>query len=115
MTCIGLLRLIEVELGDLKKMRGEISRLLGEKLRTEVAMKGSMLIVSEDKNHSQPRVKEVKMEVKRVLHHLGLSQHRVLEEHHRILIVRLKEKPKVHTEKKGTTLPPSQSLPYLFP
>jgi hypothetical protein len=110
-------RLIEVELGDLKKMRTEISRLLGEKLRTEVAVKGSKLIVSEDKNHPQPRVrvKEVKMEVKHVLHHLGLSQHRVLEEHHRILIVRVKQKRKLHTENKGLPLPPSQSLPYLFP
>ena len=110
-----MLRLIEVELGDLKKMGGEISRLLGEKLRTEVAVKGSKLIVSEDRNHPQPRVKEVKMEVKRVLHHLGLSHYRALEEHHRILIVRLKEKPKLHREKKGLPLPPSQSLPYLFP
>jgi len=107
--------LIEVELGDLKKMGGEISRLLEEKLRAKVAVKGSKLIVPEDKNHPQPQVKEVKMEVKRVPHHLGLSQHRVLEEHHRILIVRLKEKPKLRTEKKGLPLPPSQSLPYLFP
>ena len=107
--------MIEVELGDLKKMGGEISRLLEIKLRTKVAVKGSKLIVSEDKNHPQPRVKEVKMEVKRILHHLGLSHYRALEEHHRILIVRLKEKHKLHTEKKGLPLPPSQSLPYLFP
>ena len=98
-----MLRLIEVELGDLKKMGGEISRLLEIKLRTEVAVKGSKLIVSEDKNDPQPRVKEVKMEVKRVLHHLGLSHYRPVEEHHRILIVRLKEKPKLPHRKERIT------------
>jgi hypothetical protein len=110
-----VLSLIEIELGDLKKIGGEISHLLEEKLKTEVAVKRSKLIVSEDGNHPQPRVKEVKMEVKRVLHHLGFSHYRALEEHHRILIVRMKEKHKLRTEKKELTLPPSQSLPYLFP
>jgi len=113
--CLGLLRLIEVELGDLKKMSGEISRLLGKKLRTEVAVKGSKLIVSEVENYPQSGVKEVKMQVKRILHHLGLSHYRALEEHHRIQIVRVKQKRKLHTERKGLPLPPSQSLPYLFP
>lgn len=113
--CLGLIRLIEIELGDLKKVGGEISRLLAEKLRTEVAVKGSKLTVSEVKNHPQLGVKKVKMELKRILHRLGLSHYRVLGEHHRILVVRVKEKPKLRTERKGSPPSPSQSLPYLFP
>jgi len=96
-------------------MGGEISRLLEEKLRTEFALKGSKLTMSEVKNHPQPGVKEVKMEVKRVLHRLGLSHYRVLAEHSRILIVRVKERPRLRTEMKGSPPSPSQSLPYFFP
>jgi hypothetical protein len=113
--CLVMLHLIEIELGDLKKMGGEISHFLEEKLRTEVAMKGNKLIVSEGKNHPHPSGKEVKMEVNRVLHHLGLTDCRALKEHDRIRIVRVKQKPKPPAEKKGTPVPPSQSLPYFFP
>jgi hypothetical protein len=115
MIFLGVLSLIEVELGDLKKRGQEISRLLEEKLGTDVPIKGSKLIISEANNHPQCGVKDVKMEVKRILHHLGFSNYRALEEHHRILVVRVKQKRKLHTEKKGLPPPPSQSLPYLFP
>ncbi len=106
---------MEVELGDLKKMGAEISRILEEKLGTEVAVKGSRLIMSDVENHPHSGVRDVKMEVKRVLHHLGISDYRALEEHHRILIVRVKQRAKPRKERKGLPLPPSQSLPYLFP
>jgi hypothetical protein len=115
MTLLGVLGLIEVELGDLKKRGREISRLLEEKSGTDVLVKGSKLIISETENYPQSRVKEAKMEVKRILHHLGFSDYRVLEEHHRIRVVRVKQKRKLRTERKGLPLPPSQSLPYLFP
>lgn len=78
-----MLHLIEVELGDLKKMGKDFSRLLAEKLETEVTVKGSKLIVFDAPNYAQFGVKEAKMEVKRALHHLGLSQYRALEERHR--------------------------------
>ena len=108
--------MIEVDLGDLKKSGKEISRLLQDKLGTDVSLKGSKLIVSEMGNGPQLGVKEMKVEVKRVLHRLSLSDKcRVLVEHHSIRIVREEKRPRPLSERKGTAPPPSQSLPYFFP
>ena len=108
--------MIEVELSDLKKVGKDISELLGQKLRTEVEVKGSRLIVPDVAGGQRFGVKDVKTQVKHVLHHMGLlEEYRVLTEQHRIRIVRVQEKYRPPAEKKGTTPPPSQSLPYLFP
>jgi len=108
--------LIEVELGDLEKVGKEISNLLEKKLGAEVVLKGSRLIVSDKKDGSRFGVKDVKIQLKRVLYHLGLSdKYRVLAEHGKIRIVREKEKPRQAPERRGVAPPPSQSLPYLFP
>jgi len=108
--------LIEVELGDLKKAGKEISNLLENKLGVEVVLKGSRLIVSDKKDGPRFGVKDVKIQLKRVLHHLGLfDKYRVLAEHQKIQIVREKEKPRRAPERRGVPPPPSQSLPYLFP
>lgn len=108
--------MIEVELGDLKKVGKEISNLLENKLGAEVVLKGGKLIVSDKKDGSRFGVKDVKVQLKRVLHHLGLSdKYKVLAEHHEIRIVREKEKPRRAPERRGAVPPPSQSLPYLFP
>jgi hypothetical protein len=107
--------LIEVELGDLKKVGRDISELLGQKLKRGVTVKGDMLIVP-DTDNQRFGMKDVKMQVKHALYRLGLSdEYRVLSEHHRIRIVRVKEKPKPRIARKGSAPPPSQSLPYLFP
>jgi len=108
--------LIDVELGDLKRVGKEISNLLENKLGAEVVLKGSRLIVSDKTDGSRFGVKDVKIQLKRVLHHLGLSdKYRVLAEHHKIRIVREKERPRQAPERRGGAPPPSQSLPYLFP
>ena len=108
--------MIEVELRDLRKYSDDISALLREKLRTEVTSNGGILLVSETADGQRFCVKDVKMQVKHVLHHLGLSRHyRVLKEHHRIRIVKIKENSKQPTKQKGSSAPPSQTLPYLFP
>jgi len=108
--------LIEVELGDLKKVGKEISNILETKLGAEVVLKGSRLIVSDRTDGPRFGVKDVKIQLKRVLHHIGLSdEYRVLAEYHEIRIVREKEKPRRAPERRGVAPPPSQSLPYLFP
>jgi len=108
--------LIEVELGDLEKVGKEISNRLESKLGAEVVLKGSRLIVSDKKDGPRFGVKDVKIQLKRVLYHLGLSdEYRVLAEHHEIRIVREKEKPRQAPERRGVAPPPSQSLPYYFP
>lgn len=107
---------MEIELGDLKNVGREISQVLENKLRTEIAVKGSKLIVSEKSNDPLFGVKEVKMQLKHALHHLGLSdEYRVLVERSKIRIVRVEEKPRPAPERKSTVPPPSQSLPYFFP
>jgi hypothetical protein len=107
--------LIEIELGDLKKVGKEIAESLGERLRTEVSLKGKLLIVSDVTSGSKLGVKDVKLQVKHVLHQLGFSEeYRVLTEHHRVRIVRVEEKVR-YAEREGAAPPPSQSLPYFFP
>ena len=105
---------VEVEMGDLKELGKELARMLQERLKTDVEMNGSMLMLREDSNgHLRP--KDVKMQVKHALHHLGFShEYRVLSEHTIIRIVRV-EKKRSHVEKAGAVPNPSQSLPYLFP
>ena len=108
--------MIEIELGDLKKVSRDISVFLGQKLKREVTVKGDMLIVPETADSQRFGMKGVKMQVKHALYRLGLSdEYRVLSGHHRIRIVRVKEKLKPRVERKGSAPPPSQSLPYLFP
>jgi len=108
--------LIEVELGDLEKAGKEISNRLENKLGAEVVLKGNRIIVSKKKDGSEFRVKDVKIQLKRVLYHLGLSdRYRVLAEHNEIRIVREKEKPRQAPERRGAAPPVSQSLPYYFP
>ncbi len=105
--------MIEVELGDLKKVGKEIADSLGQRLRADVSQKGKLLIVDESKIGLG--VKDVKLQVKHVLHQLGFSEeYRVLAEHHIVRIVKVEQKSR-YAERKGTAPPPSQSLPYLFP
>jgi hypothetical protein len=107
--------LIEVELGELKKVGKEIAESLGQRLRADVSQKGKFLIVPDAAEGNRIGVKDVKLQVKHVLHQLGFSEeYRVLAEHHAVRIEKVKEKVK-HEKRKGTTPPPSQSLPYFFP
>jgi hypothetical protein len=107
--------LIEVELGELKKVGKEIAESLGQRLKADVSQKGKLLIVPDEGNGSRIGVKDVKLQVKHVLHQLGFSEeYRVLAEHHVVRIEKVKEKVR-YEERKGTAPPPSQSLPYFFP
>jgi hypothetical protein len=106
---------IEVEIGDLKEVGKEFARLLEERLKTDVEMSGNKLTLREGSS-GHLRLKDVKMQAKHVLHHLGFThRYRVLSEHSLIRIVRVEEKERRHTEKEGVPPSPSQSLPYLFP
>lgn len=105
----------EVELGDLKKVGKEIAEKLGDRLKADVTLHGKTLTVPDIIEGKRLGVKDLKLQVKHVLHHLHLSEdYRVLAEHKRIRIVRLEEKEK-HGEREGTAPAPAQSLPYFFP
>lgn len=107
--------MIEIQLGDLKKVGREIAESLGQRLKVDVSQKGKLLIVDDSKGGRRLGVKDVKLQVKHVLHQLGFSEeYRVLEEHHVVRIAKVEEKVR-YAERKGTVPPPSQSLPYLFP
>jgi hypothetical protein len=107
--------LTEVELGDLRKVGRDIAELLGQRLKTEVPLRGKTLIVPDIVNGKHLGVKDLKLQVKHVLHHLHLSEdYRVLAEHQKIRIVKVEEKVR-HVEREGTTPPPAQTLPYFFP
>jgi hypothetical protein len=107
--------LIEVELANLKKFGKEIAESLRQRLKTDVSQKGKVLLVADTEGGSKLGVKDVKLQVKHVLHQLGFSdEYRVLTEQHRIRIVKLEEKTK-YVEEKRRSPPPAQSLPYLFP
>jgi hypothetical protein len=107
--------LVEVELGDLKKVGKEIAEVLGKRLKTEVQVKGKRLLIPDAVNGRTCGVKDVKLHVKHALHQLGLSeQYRVLTEHHLVHIVKVEEKAR-YEGREGAAPPPSQSLPYFFP
>ena len=99
-------------MGDLKEFGKEFGRLLEERLKTDVQMSGSKLMLRSGRNL---RVKDVKIHTKHVLHHLGFSHgYRVLSERGIVRIVRVEEKRRP-VEKEGLAPAPTQSLPYLFP
>jgi hypothetical protein len=105
----------EVELGDLKKVGHDIADLLSQRLKAEVSLKGKILDVPEIVNGKHYGAKDLKVQVKHVLHQLHLSEdYRVLAEHQKIRIVKIEEKEK-HHERAGTAAPPSKTLPYFFP
>lgn len=107
--------MIEIELSELKKIGNDIAELLRERMRADVTVKHSMLIVPDTVNGDRLEIKEVKLQVKHALHHLGLSDdYRVLEEHHRIIIEKVKKAPQ-HAQHEGTVPSPYQTLPYFFP
>jgi hypothetical protein len=106
---------MEVELGDLKKVGHDFADLLGQRLRVDVTVKGKTLLVPESANGRQIGMKDLKLHVKHVLHHMHLSDdYRVLAEHQKVRIVRVEEKVR-HAEREGTAPAPAQSLPYFFP
>jgi hypothetical protein len=105
---------IEIEMGDLKEFGKEFAKVLEERLKTDVEMNESRLVLGEGSSRHL-RLKDVKMQVKHALHHLGFSDgYRVLSEHSIIRIVRV-EKKRRHVQREGVAPSPSQSLPYLFP
>jgi hypothetical protein len=107
--------LVEVELGDLKKVGKDIAEILDERLKAQVEVKGKSLFVPDTVNGKHYGVKDMKLHVKHALHQLGLSEeYRVLAEHHKIRIVKIEEKVR-YREQEGTAPPPAQSLPYFFP
>jgi hypothetical protein len=107
--------LIEIDLGDLKKIGKELAESLTPRLKTEVSHKGRYLMIPDTAKGTEPGVKNVKLQVKHVLHQMGFSEeYRVLAEHHTIRIVKVGERYRP-LEREGKVAPPSQSLPYFFP
>jgi hypothetical protein len=107
--------MVEVELGDLKKVSKEVAEIVNKRLRTEVQIKGKILLIPDTVNGKHYGVKDVKLIMKHALHQLGMSDdYRVLAEHHQVRIVKVEEKAH-YAEREGVAPPPSQSLPYFFP
>ena len=107
--------MVDIELADLKKVGKDIAEFLSERLKTEVAVRGNILVVSDEADGKYLGAKDVKLQLKHTLHHLGLSgEYKVLAEHHKIRIVEIHEKPH-YIEHEGTPPTSSQTLPYLFP
>lgn len=102
-------------MGDLKKVGNDFGDLLGQRLRAEVTLKGKTLLVPDSSNGKQIGIKDLKLQVKHVLHHMHLSDdYRVLAEHQKIRIVRVEERTR-RAEREGNAPAPAQSLPYFFP
>jgi len=107
--------LVEVELGDLKKVGEDIAEVVSKKIGGEVEVKGKLLLVPDTINGKHYGVKDVKLIMKHALHQLGMSnEYRVLAEHHQVRIVKVEEKAH-YAERRGVAPPPAQSLPYFFP
>jgi hypothetical protein len=105
---------IEVEVGPLHEFGNELAKMLQKNLKTDVELNGSTLVLRDGSNgHLRP--KDVKMQIKHVIHHLGFShEYRVLSDHSVLRIVKVGHKSRPQ-EKGGSVPNPSQSLPYLFP
>ncbi|HKM75856.1 MAG TPA: hypothetical protein VJZ32_05510 [Candidatus Bathyarchaeia archaeon] len=88
--------MIEIDLGDVKKVEKELADLLRERLKTDVTLKGGKLLLDQTSGHVNP--KDAKLQVEHALRHLGLEGYRVLSEHHIIRIEKLAEKKKPKVE-----------------
>jgi len=111
MVAMGL---IEIELGEIKKVEKDLADLLRQRLKTDVTVKGGKLILDQTDGHVSP--KDAKLQVKHALRHLGLEEgYRVLSEHHIIRIEKLAEKKKHKYEKEGEAPAVARSMPYFFP
>lgn len=107
--------MIEVELGDLKKVGKDLSEILKQRMKSEITIKGSTLILN-DSADQQVSMKDAKLQMKHALHQLKLSEeYRVLSEHHKIRLVRVEQSRAHYVEKRSAAPPPSKSLPYFFP
>ncbi len=107
--------MVEVELGDLKKVSKDIAEVVNKKLGAEVQVKGKILLVPDTVNGKHYGVKDVKLIMKHALHQLGMAdEYRVLSEHHQVRIVKVEQKAH-YAEREGRAPPPAQSLPYFFP
>ena len=107
-------RLIQIELGELKKIGRDLAEIIKQRLGTEITIKGSILTIS-DPTNGHVSMKDAKFQVKHALHQLKLSEdYRVLSERHIIHLVRVEEK-KTHYVERGEAPAPSRSLPYFFP
>jgi hypothetical protein len=107
--------LIEVELGDLKKVGKDLSEILRQRMKSEITIKGGTLILNDLADH-QVSMKDAKLQVKHALHQLKLSEeYRVLSEHHKIRLVRVEQSRAHYVERRSAAPPPSRSLPYFFP
>ena len=109
-----MIGLIEIEVGDIKKVEKELADLLRERLKTDVTVKGGKLLLDQTDGHVNP--KDAKLQVKHALRHLGLEEgYRVLSEHHIIRIEKLVEKKKHKFEKEREAPAVARSMPYFFP
>ena len=107
--------MVEVELGDLKKVSKDIAEILRTRLGEEVQVKGKLILIPDTIKGKHYGVKDVKLIMKHALHQLGMSEeYRVLAEYHQVRIVKVEEKTR-YAERQGAAPPPSQSLPYFFP
>jgi len=107
--------LVEVDLGDLKKISKDIAEVVNRKLGSEVQVKGKLLLIPDTVNGKHVGVKDVKLIMKHALHQLGMvSDYRVLAEHHQVRIIKVEVKEH-YEERGGRAPPPSKSLPYFFP
>ena len=105
--------MIEVEVGDLKRIEKELADLLRQRLKADVKINGSKLTL--DDSNGRLNHKDAEHQVEHALHHLGLGdEYRVHSQHELILIVKKAKKTK-YVEKKGTTPSPNQTMPYFFP
>ncbi len=105
----------EVELNDLRRIGKDIAELLGQRLKTQVDLKGKVLVVPDTVNGRRVSVKDLKLHVKHALHSLDLSEeYRVLAEHHIVRIVKIEEKLRPAT-REGAPPQASRTLPYFFP
>jgi hypothetical protein len=111
MVAMGL---IEVELDGVKRVEKELADLLRQRLKTDIKIKGSKLIL--DESNGRLSHKDAKQQVEHALRHLGLAEgYRVLSERHIIRIEKLVEKKRHKFIKEGEAPAPSQTMPYFFP
>ena len=101
-------------MGDLESEASRLSDYLKSKLLAKITVRGRFLTI--DLRVGRPSSREVKMSVKRFLHHRDLSEtHRVIKEEGAIRIKRRRPRRRSQARKKGITPSPYETLPYYYP
>lgn len=106
--------MITVDVSDLKKEVNALAEFLQSKLQASIMIKGKMLVIEDSK--APTRTRDVKMYLKRFLHHRGFSEeYRVTVNRSLVRVLKVKTRKRPKERREGTVPHPADTMPWYYP